>query len=42
MFSDLQQAYKSTCSQITDITNPEEEEGEEDAKKTLSVEVRSY
>uniref|UniRef100_A0A671TR95 Family with sequence similarity 114 member A2 n=1 Tax=Sparus aurata TaxID=8175 RepID=A0A671TR95_SPAAU len=24
--------------QITDITNPEEEEGEEDAKKTLSVE----
>lgn len=34
----LSKACKSTCSQITDITNPEEEEGEEDAKKTLSVE----
>lgn len=40
--SNLEQACRSACSQLTDITKPEEEgeeEGEEDVKKTLSVEV---
>ncbi|KAG8008431.1 hypothetical protein GBF38_019582 [Nibea albiflora] len=34
----LSKACKSTCSQITDMTKPQEEEGEEDVKKALSVE----
>uniref|UniRef100_A0A8C2ZJN0 Family with sequence similarity 114 member A2 n=1 Tax=Cyclopterus lumpus TaxID=8103 RepID=A0A8C2ZJN0_CYCLU len=44
MISDLQQACRSTCSQITDMSKPateeeeEEEESEEEAKKTPSVE----
>lgn len=39
MVSNLQQACKSTCSQITDMTKPEEDQSEEDLKKRLSVEV---
>lgn len=34
----FQQACKSTCSQITDMTQPQEEDGEEAAKRA-SVEV---
>lgn len=36
----LQQAFKSSCSQITDMVQPEEGDGEEDQKKKISVEVR--
>uniref|UniRef100_A0A3Q3K456 Family with sequence similarity 114 member A2 n=1 Tax=Monopterus albus TaxID=43700 RepID=A0A3Q3K456_MONAL len=31
-------ACKNTCSQITDMTQPEKEESDEDVKKTLSIE----
>ncbi|TMS14046.1 Protein FAM114A2 [Larimichthys crocea] len=34
----LSKACKSTCSQITDMIKPQEEESEEDVKKALSVE----
>ncbi|XP_010732824.2 protein FAM114A2 [Larimichthys crocea] len=34
----LSKACKSTCSQITDMIKPQEEESEEDMKKALSVE----
>lgn len=41
LVSYLQQTCKSACKQITDMTHPEneEEESEEDVKKTVSVEV---
>lgn len=44
--STLQQACKSACSQITDMTYPEKEEeekeSEDDVKNTVSVEVCGY
>lgn len=36
----LQQACKSSCSQITDMVQPEEGDSEEEEKKKLSIEVR--
>lgn len=38
--SNIQQACKSTCSQISDMTKPEDGDSEEDLKKRPSVEVR--
>lgn len=35
----LQQACKNTCSQITDMTKPEEDQSEDDVKERVSVEV---